>query len=374
MSDVILDPNIFNTQKTYSFNTGSLFLQQQPGLIDTINRGHPEIFKLYKLLKSLDWDENEFPMNSCIAEFQTCSRDQYEIMVKTLAWQWEADSIAAHSIAPVVAPFVSSSDLWAAWLKVSENEVVHGLAYSEIVKGSFVDHVATFSAVLGEVGAYRRLSAVARTMANTSKVSAQLRLGLIRRDSKEARDAIMLFTVAMLLLERVQFMSSFAITFAFGEAGQFMPIAKTVQKICNEEFNVHVKLDRLILRNELQTKEGRESFERIRPIVEAMYIEVGESELAWTRDRLFTGNRQLAGVTAEMICDWVQFGLTDVHDELGLMDKTFKTIRTNPLDYMSEWIDIDNTQSSPQEEKTGNYLIGGFSDTTNDKVFSIDDL
>lgn len=370
----MISSTIFNTEKNYELTNGSLFLQQEPGLLDSINRANPEIFALYKKMKSLDWDENEFPFDSCIAEFQTCDRNQYDIMIKTLAWQWEADSVAAHSIAPIVAPFVSSSDLWAAWLRVSDNEVLHGLTYSEIVKGSFVDYKATFAAVLGEVEAYRRLSTIASVMAYTKTISAQLMDGRISRDDPRARDAIMLFTIAMFLLERVQFMSSFAITFSFAEAGMFLPIGKAVQKICNDEFNVHVQLDKAILRNELGLRVGRDSFDRIKPQVLKMIEEVGNSEIFWTMRSLFAGGRQLVGCNAEMVCDWVQFGLTDVYDTLGLKNEKFKIIRKNPLPFIEDWIDINKNQGSPQEEKGGNYLLGGFQDTSGDKVYDIDDM
>lgn len=370
----MIDNSIFNTKKNYDVTASSLFLGQEPGLLDTINRTHPEIFALYKKMKSLDWDENEFPFDTCIAEFQTCDRNQYDIMIKTLAWQWEADSVAAHSIAPIVAPFVSSSDLWACWLQISTNEVLHAACYSEIVKGSFVDHKETFASVLGEVEAYKRLSHIASAMFYVKSIAAQLMDKRMSRDDPRARDAIMLFTVAMLLLERVQFMSSFAITFAFAEAGMFLPIGKAVQKICNDEFNVHVLLDKAILKNELNLKLGRESFERIKPQVYKMIEEVGASELNWTRQVLFADGRQLVGCNADMVCDWVQFGLTDVYDTLGLKNDKFKTIRKNPLEYMDDWIDINRNQASPQEEKTGNYLLGGFADTSSNKVYSVDDL
>lgn len=370
----MIDSSIFNTEKDYEVNNGSLFLQQEPGLLDSINRHNPEIFALYKKMKSLDWDENEFPFDTCIAEFQTCDRNQFDIMIKTIAWQWEADSVAAHCIAPIVAPFVSSSDLWCAWLRVSDNELVHGLTYSEIVKGSFVDYKATFKAVLEETEAYRRMETIASAMASVKLVAAQLMDHRMSRDDPKARDAIMLFTVALLLLERVQFMSSFAITFAFAEAGMFLPIGKAVQKICNDEFNVHVLLDKAILKNELSLPIGRESFERIKPQVYKMIEEVGNSELRWTREVLFADGRQLVGCNAEMICDWVQFGLTDVYDTLGLQNDKFKIIRKNPLEYMEDWIDLNRNQASPQEEKTGNYLLGGFVNTSDGKVYSVDDL
>ena len=120
-----INPNIFNTKKT-DYNQPSLFMGQKLGLVDSINKAYPEIFKLYKKMKSLDWDENEFDFSGCNVEFKTCTKSTYEIMIRTLAWQWEADSVAATSIMPIVAPFVTSSELWAAWGRISDNECLTG--------------------------------------------------------------------------------------------------------------------------------------------------------------------------------------------------------------------------------------------------------
>ena len=101
---------VFNYDKT-DYQKPLLLLGQRPGLFDTVNRHYPEIWKLYKAQKSLDWDENEFDYSSCNADFKSCSRSTYDMMIKTLAWQWEADSVASRAIAPVLAPFITSSEL-----------------------------------------------------------------------------------------------------------------------------------------------------------------------------------------------------------------------------------------------------------------------
>ena len=365
-------PNsIFNVDKK-DYEVTPLFLGDSPGLLDSVNKQYPKIWKLYKDMKLLDWDENEFDYSTCMAEFQTATRDEYEIMIMTLAWQWEADSVASHSIAPIVAPFVSSSELWAAWLRISDNETIHALTYSEIVRGSFSNPKEVMDSVLGEVAAFKRLSVVAEVMGETKKVAAMLMDRRMERDDPRARDAIMLFTIALLLLERVQFMSSFAITFTFGQMGRFMPIVKAVQKICNEEFNIHAQLDKEILRIEMATELGRASFERIKPRVLAMIKEVTQNELDWTNNRLFAEGRQLAGSNAKSICDWVIFGANDVYDTLGLVNTDFPIIRKNPLKYLEDWIDINKNQPSPQEEKPGNYLLGGFVNNTEGKVYDVD--
>ena len=59
-----INENIFNTNKT-DYERTPLFLGQAPGLFDTVNKNYPKIWNLYKLMKSLDWDENEFNYTTC---------------------------------------------------------------------------------------------------------------------------------------------------------------------------------------------------------------------------------------------------------------------------------------------------------------------
>ena len=113
----------FNQQNT-AWKEGNypLFLGQAPALHDSINTNHPKIFEIYKLQKSIDWNETEVDLSQSRMDLLSCPRSIYDIMIKNLAFQWELDSIASRSIAPLFAPFVTNSELWGAWLKMSEIE------------------------------------------------------------------------------------------------------------------------------------------------------------------------------------------------------------------------------------------------------------
>lgn len=373
-----ISKNIFNLDFVKTTNNQSLFLQERYGLVDTIHKKHPTIWKLYKDMKRLDWDENEFDFSSCLMDFQKCPPHISDAMIKTLAWQWEADSIASHSLTSIIAPFVSSDELWAAWSEVGRNEIVHANTYSEIVRNSFEDPSGIIDSILAETEALKRLTAVSEVFAKTYNVSHKLALGMIDRDSDEAYDAILLFTVALLALERIQFVGSFAITFHIVDNSWFLPIGKAVQKINVDEFMVHVKLDKAIIANELSLAKGQASFARILPSVNKVLSSVIESEMNWTK-YLFKDHPEIFDLTEKRVLDWLYFNATDVYDFLngclntGLkIENPYKRITKNPLPYMNEWIDINNNQASAQEERVANYLLGGVKNTTDGKKYEID--
>lgn len=369
MTDIV-SSNIFDAHRQYKETMGSVFLEAKRGLLDSINKRLPTVWALYKQLKTMDWDENEFPYKDAKAEFIHGNKDASEAMIETLGWQWETDSVASHHLVPLMAPFVSSSEYWVALCRIQDNENVHALTYSEIVRGSFDDPDAVMQKVLDSQEPLRRLKAVIEIMDEALKIGCKINLGEIERESDIARDTAMLLAFAFFILERVQFMPSFAVTFGVAEKyGAYMPIAKAVQKICNDEFNIHVEVGREVIRNELNTKIGLASYERCKPRIAALIQEVVESEMAWTREYLFRNGRVIPNCTADSLCEFVKFSATDVYNECPGIDNPFGNVTENPLPYMEDWVEMDKNQAAPQEEKTANYLLGGVVHIAGDKVF-----
>lgn len=365
----MISNTVFNVNKK-DYHSKSLFLGELNGLFDSIYKSHPELWKLYKVMRAQDWDENEFPYADCALEFKTCNPSVYDMMIKTIAWQWEADSLAAHNLIPIVAPFVTSSELWALYCQIGNNEVLHALTYSEIVRNTFENPDAVMKEILEESEALRRMRTVANAMAEVKAIGLKLQNGEIQKDDPVARDAIMLFVYTLLGLERVQFMPSFGVTFAIAESGMFLPIGQAVKKICADELNVHVEAGKAIILNELQTPEGQASFNRIKSRVQEIYDEIVRSELRWC-SYMFSNGRELVGMNLELLENWVLFNANDVYT-FTKIENPFKIIRKNPIPFINDWIDLNNHQASPQEEKPSNYLLGGLVNDAGDKVYDFD--
>ncbi len=363
-----IDSKIFNTEKT-DYAQPSLFMGQQLGLLDTINKNYPEIFKLYKKMKSLDWDENEFDFTSCNTEFKTCSKNTYEIMIRTLAWQWEADSVASRSIVPIIAPFVTSTELWVAWQRVADNESVHSLTYSEMVRNSFDDPDSVLKDILAVSESLQRMDVVADTFSKVYNTSLKLASGQIEKDQKAYED-IFMFVVAMFCLERIQFVASFAVTFAVANSGQFVQFGKAVQKICQDEFEVHQLLDRAVLDYERQTSHGQIALINNKDRIQKLVTSVINTELTWV-DYLLSEGRELVGMTPSLLKGWVLYNAKDVLDYFNI-EHEYDIPTKNPIPFIEDWIDINRIQASPQEEKNGQYMLGMVVDDLADDVIDVD--
>ena len=348
---------IFNTEKTVKqyHDKSPLFFGEDPGLFDTVNKHYPKIWSLYKTMKSLDWSEDEFDYTQCNLDFKTCPKPVYEMMIRTLAWQWEADSVASRSVAPLLAPFITDSSLWAAWQRISDNEVVHAATYSEIVRMSFDNPDDVLRDILAVKESLVRLNAIKKVFDEAHDASHRYALGLMSVD--EAYDKLFMVIVALFMLERIQFMASFAITFTICSTGLFQSIGKAVQKIAQDELEVHVELDKEVLRIELSTERGASAYKRLKPTIQALFDEVVDSEISWGGDYLFSEGRELVGANANTVKSWVMFNAAPVYKFLDL-DGDYKFPRHNPMPHLEDWINIGKTQAAPQEQDNNQYKVG----------------
>lgn len=346
---------VFNTNKTAEqyVEKAPLFFGADPGLFDTINKHYPKIWSLYKTMKSLDWDESEFDYTQCNLDFKNCPRSVYDMMIRTLAWQWEADSVASRAIAPLLAPFITDSSLWAAWQRISDNEVVHAATYSEIVRMSFDDGGQVLKDVLAVKESLERLSTVKKVFDDLQRVSHSYALGLCTKE--EAYPFVFKAVVALLVLERIQFMASFSITFTICSTNFFQPIGKAVQKIAQDELEVHVELDKEVLRVELATERGQRTYTELKPFIKELIDEVVQQELAWT-DYIFSEGRELVGANAKTVKQWVLFNARDVYEFLDI-PTDHKFPKVNPMVHMEDWINIGKTQAAPQEQDNNQYKV-----------------
>lgn len=364
---ISISPSVFNVAKT-DYHKPSLFLGEQPALFDTLHSHYPDIWALYKKLKLQDWDEKEFPFDACNAEFKAASKTDYEIMIRTLAWQWEADSLAANNIAVIMAPFCSSSELWAMYCEIARNEIVHAATYSNIVRSSFDNPQEVLADILEVKESLQRMKAIADVFDQAGVVGRKIMDGLISRDSDEAYDTLLQLLVAVWALERIQFMVSFGVTFGYGAAKRFIPIANAVQKISVDEYYVHAELGAMVIAYELATERGQRGLARNRAKIKQIIDEVCGSEYTFI-EFLFEGGREMTGANKEAFQRSVVYHSAPVYKALGFEVQDVPV--RNPLPYVEEWLNISDRAIAPQEEKGGSYLLGGVIEDDEDISFEL---
>jgi len=352
---------VFNCNNTeWVSGEGTLFLGQQPGLHDTINTRFPEISKLALRQVSQRWVFDEFNHEQSRLDLLNCPESVYKVMLMNLAYQWHADSVASRAIAPLFAPFVTNSELWEALLENTNMEITHAKTYSEIVRQCVADPSEVFKMVMENEKTIARSSTVNKVFDGLAVIGALRTLkengvNQFAVGEQTQYNTAFMAVVALYCLERIQFMASFAATFAIVEQGYFQSIGKAVQKIMLDEIAVHAALDAEVLKVELSTERGLIARKECGKLIHMMLQEVVDQELQWS-EYLFSEGRAIVGLNPALLKDWVRYNAQPVFDALGY-DLDWDRITVNPLPWMLSWINIDKTQNANQEADGNNYAL-----------------
>ncbi|WDS62023.1 ribonucleotide-diphosphate reductase subunit beta [Pseudomonas phage D6] len=384
-----LPSKIFNTEKQ-DYHIPEIILGEDPGLLDSIHTHYPDLWELFLFLRQQDWSWFEFPFEQCMAEFANAEKDEAtkvvkDMMIKTLAWQWEADSVASRSIVGILANVVTDSRVWAGYVRINDNENVHALTYSEVVRNSFENPDVIKDEMMAVEEAQARMKAVADVMHRAHRASHMYALGMVENNQELYNDIYMYF-IALYFLERIQFMASFAVTFTIGKAGCYQPIADAVRKICMDEYNIHAKYGEAVIRHLHRTERGKLAYEQCRQRIIDLAIEITRTECGWIR-HLHEGGKELLGSSERRLMNWslfsadYPFSFLDVKDavveqygEAFEKDFGFPLVfpEKNPLPFMEEYIDLYANQASPQEQDNPAYEVNQTTRIGEQEVYELD--
>jgi len=374
INHAIFNPRMADMEKT------PILLGRPRGLIDTITRQYPDQTKLYEQLRQQDWTEKEFRFEMCQVEFKTVDPLIARDMIRTIAWQWETDSTAANTMVAILSSFVSSTEVFTGYQRIGDNESIHGLTYAKIVQQSFDDPIGAMADVLADKEALERLTVVAKVFENAAIASHRWALfqldpkmfPLTPREQYLIYDQAFLYIVALLLMERIQFAASFAVTFGIANMGFFVPIGDAVQRIAVDEMEVHVPFGALVLRDIMKTDRGMEAYKNNLDLIIQMNNEVVAQEVNWV-DVMHADGHENVGFGPQDLKDWVYFGGTYTTSLLGIQDRVnFPIVTTNPLPYMAERFNLAAVQHSPMEAPGTSYLVNAVERNDAGVVFDTD--
>ena len=367
---------IFNVDKTAEqYEDVKLFGNGDVGLLDTINKNFPEIWSLYKEMKQLDWDELEFDFSQCLVDFEKAPEDVTEMMVKTIMWQWESDSVASQCPAVLIAPYEPCTELWEAELRINDNESVHANAYSEIVRMGFPVPKEVLHKMLSHNEAHRRLNVVGRELKELKRKSIVLackkEFENYTPTDEEVCEDMMLFYFIMYCLERVQFMDSFGTTFIIAQSGWYQAIGQSVKKICQDEYEVHSEQRKEVVLTLKNTEIGKSVFEKLKPKMVQILEEVVDSEIRWTVEDLFVNDtKTLVGTNSDLMVKWCLFNAKAVANTLGLKTK-FTFPKSNPIPVLEDWINMNKQQSASQEIDNPAYKVNAVEIDDTNMIFKV---
>lgn len=343
--------NLNNTN--YKTNKNNLILGEPLGLKDTINIHHPKLVDLYDRLKQNDWKEDELSFTQDRLDILKASDQIKDLFKFNIAYQFEIDSMLSENYGTLLAPFVTDSQYSDMLSIIQYNEGLHYRAYLFIVRKVFSEPNEIFDLVLETKEVQNRSVNTFKVIEDLKKAGHEYSLGLIEND-QDLYNIVFKGIFAFYVLERFNFMSSFATTFVIPESynGIFLNSANTVKKIALDEL-IHWQAGEYIIK-ELMNNDPRgvvalkECKDELLSIIE----EARSAEKAWSS--FILENREVVGLNINLLNSYVDWNYDHVMKTLNFSDKEPGEV---PLAFMKEWLNIDSIQHAQQESPSNNYAL-----------------
>jgi ribonucleoside-diphosphate reductase beta chain len=339
-----------------------LFFGEDMGIFDTVNICYPEIEQLYQQQMAQIWNEFEVDLTQDRMDMQTLPAGVVDLMVKTLGWQFVADSVASRSIAELLLPFCTNNELEGMLTAQSLFEVVHSRSYSHIVKQTFTDPNQMISDIYNNTHTLVRSEAIVKAFDSLQELSKDASLA-------EKQKSLIKAFAALFALEGIAFMASFAVTFAISETDVFQGIGAMVALICRDEV-LHTRMDYTVLDILLRDKDFEQTVKDCYGDIKEILDSVVGQELDWS-DYLFSEGRQVVGLNSELLKEYVRYMAKPIYDALGV-SFDYDVVADNPLPYMDKYIDPSQMQSAAQEINITSYNIGAIENDANDVDLSFE--
>lgn len=340
---------VFNAKNQgYVTKKYPLFMGEQLGLFDTVNVAYPAIEKLYQQQLAQVWNEHEVDLTQDRMDMLRVPKETADLMVKTLSWQHLADSVAAKSIAALLIPFCTNSELEGMLTIQSFFEIIHSRTYSHIVKQTFVDPNKMIEQTYNDVGVLLRSEAIVKAFDELESLPKDA-------PTQRKKEVLLKVLVALFALEGIAFMSSFAVTFAITETDVFQGIGALVAKIAADEA-LHTRMDATVLDVILKDPGWKNTFEQSKSELKVIVDAVVNQEMQYA-EYLFSEGRNVIGLNAALLKEYTLYMAYPIYKFLGL-NFDYQVIEENPLPYMAKYIDPSQMQSANQEIQNTAYNIG----------------
>jgi ribonucleoside-diphosphate reductase beta chain len=349
--------SVFNpNNKGHETGKYPIFLGDDLGLFDTVHVNYPELEKLYNIQMSQIWSEFEIDLTQDKMDMLYAPKEVTDLMVKTISWQHLVDSAAAKSITSILIRHCTNSEAEGMFQAQALFEVIHARTYSHIIKQTFVNPTQMLHDTYVNTRVLKRSEVIVDTFNSIYNMPVDTPRKVMIRELIKTMFALM-------GLEAISFMGSFAVTFAIGETDLYQGICKLVGLICRDEI-LHARMDYAVLVNLLKDPEWKEAFEELRPYIKKILDSIIEQETSWT-DYLFSEGRQVVGLNAILLKEYIYYLAYPIYQAFGIQFD-FQIVKELPLPYMLEYIDTSVVQTAAQELQLSNYNIGAIEDDTDD--------
>jgi len=325
---------------------------------------HPIFEELIEKQLSFFWRPEEVDVSKDRIDFAELPEHEKHIFLSNLKYQTLLDSIQGRSPNVALLPLVSLPEL-ETWIETwSFYETIHSRSYTHIIRnivndpGEVFDDIVVNSEIrnrAGDISAYYdELIDYTQRYQQFGEGEHQLGGETITLSRRELKRKLYLCLVSVNVLEAIRFYVSFACSFAFAEREVMEGNAKIIRFIARDE-QLHLvgtqHMLNLLASNQDDNEMAEIAVECFQESV-AIFRRAAQQEKEWAAYLFKDGS--MLGLNQKIIEDYVEFITNQRMAALGLPELFPK--RSNPLPWMSKWLESDAVQVAPQEVEVSSYL------------------
>jgi ribonucleoside-diphosphate reductase beta chain len=360
---------IFNKERKYGKDIKQqypLFLGESLSLSDGIDVTYPQLENLIFKQRANFWTEKSVDMEKDRTQFPTLPSNVQDISVLNLAWQSQADSIAGRAPIAALMPFVTNPELEELLNYWQLFESIHSRTYQHIIKTVFHDPEVIRDRVANLEQSMDRLEIISVEFTKLESMGAAYTLcknepemnAVFNMDKPEVKKAIYAQIIrsvgALYAMESVQFMASFACTFALANQKVLTGTCDQVKKIAKDE-KLHISFSKAILDILANDPETAEIYKENLPYLQEVLDATVKAEYKWA-DYLFSEGRQVIGLNAVLTKEYLDYLATKAYVGVGLEYGNPTT--DHPINWVESYLNPEKVQVAPQERDVTNYTIG----------------
>ncbi len=365
----------FNRERIYEDGKKQhypLFLGESLSLKDGIDVTYPQIEDLIFKQRTNFWHELTVDMSKDRTQFPTLPENMQDISILNLAWQSNADSIAGRAPIAALMPFVTNPELEELLNYWQLFEQIHSRTYQHIIKTVFPDPSVVRNRVANLEESMDRLEIVTNEFDRLEEMGAMYTifsgpnaetiydaLGM-KSDIKSTNSRRQIYAQiiravgALYAMESIQFMASFACTFALANQKVLTGTCDQVKKIAKDE-KLHISFGKAILDILSNDPETADIYEENLPFLKEVMDATVQAEYKWA-DYLFSEGRKVIGLNAVLTKEYIDYLATKSYSDVGL---TYDNPTTeHPINWVESYLNPEKVQVAPQERDNTNYTVG----------------
>ncbi|MBY6016635.1 ribonucleotide-diphosphate reductase subunit beta [Halomonas denitrificans] len=313
---------------------------------------------------SFFWRPEEVDVTQDRIDYNALPDHEKHIFISNLKYQTLLDSIQGRSPNVALLPLVSLPEL-ETWIETwSFYETIHSRSYTHIIRNIVNDPGVVFDDIVVNEEIQKRASDISQyydDLIHTTQLYQQFGEGThdingnkVTLTLRGLKKKLYLCLMSVNVLEAVRFYVSFACSFAFAERKLMEGNAKIIRFIARDE-QLHLVGTQHMIN---LMADGRDDPEMAEIAIEChsesieIFRRAAEQEKAWA-SYLFKDGSML-GLNKQIIEDYVEFITNERMAGIGLPPLFEK--RSNPLPWMSTWLESDTVQVAPQEVEVSSYL------------------